>query len=324
MTARDPSRFPFVAMGTRCELQLFGDEPVATRAAEAAVAQVHRIERTYSRYRPDSVVAAINEAGSRGGAIALFGEAADLIDEAFDAYRQSGGLFDVTSGVLREVWRDDLVAEPSRCDVERLLARVGLHRASWARPWLTFGRPGMQIDLGGIGKEYAADRAAAVCCEQGISSGLVDLGGDIAAIGPHPDGAPWRIGVRDPADPESALATLFVARGGVATSGDYERFWEFGGRRYGHIFDPRTGWPVRGLSSVTVAAETCLRAGLISTIAMLKGEDGAQWLQEAAAPHIHIDAGNRLGGSVFAPAGDRVSRPTRPPSETAPSDSSFR
>lgn len=326
MPAIHPRCFPFTAMGTCCELKLYADdESSAARAAGAAIAEVRRIERAYSRYRSDSVVSAINEAGRQGGAICLSPEAADLVDVAYDAYRLSGGLFDVTSGALREVWRDDLAAKPSQSEITRILARVGLHKVAWARPRLSFGRGGMQIDLGGIGKEYAADRAAQVCRELGVSNGLVDLGGDIVAIGPHPWGTPWRIGVRDPRDPESALATLFVVRGGVATSGDYERFWEFDGRRYGHIFDPRTGWPVRGLSSVTVAADTCLRAGLTSTIAMLKGEDGAAWLREAATPHIHVDAGNHIGGSALSQGDDReITRPMRSPSETAPSDSSFR
>ncbi|MGD0641471.1 MAG: FAD:protein FMN transferase [Roseiarcus sp.] len=305
MPGIEPRCYPFAAMGTRCELRLYADdERSAAGAASAAIAEVRRIERAYSRYRSDSVVSAINEAGKQGGAISLSREAADLIDLAFDAYRLSDGLFDVTSGALREVWRDDIAEPPSSRQIAPVLARIGLHKVAWERPRLSFGRRGMQVDLGGIGKEYAADRAANACRRRGISAGLVDLGGDIVAIGPHPDGTSWRIGVRDPRDPESALATLFLARGGVATSGDYERFWEFDGRRYGHIFDPRTGWPVRGLSSVTVAASTCLRAGLYSTIAMLKGEDGAQWLEEVAAPHVHVDAASRVGGSLLSPSGD--------------------
>lgn len=172
MPAIHPRCFPFTAMGTCCELKLYADdESSAARAAGAAIAEVRRIERAYSRYRSDSVVSAINEAGRQGGAICLSPEAADLVDVAYDAYRLSGGLFDVTSGALREVWRDDLAAKPSQSEITRILARVGLHKVAWARPRLSFGRGGMQIDLGGIGKEYAADRAAQVCRELGVRTG---------------------------------------------------------------------------------------------------------------------------------------------------------
>ena len=313
MVVAEPRSFPFVAMGTCCELRLYGDEATTTCAASAAIAEVRRIERVYSRFRPDSLVAAINAAGARGGTIELDDETADLIDVAFAAYRRSDGLFDVTSGALREVWRDDLDAAPTDAAITPVLARVGLDKVVWERPLLSFDRSGMQIDLGGIGKEYAVDRAAEICRERGVEAGLVDLGGDLAAIGPHPDGAAWRIGVRDPRWPEAALATLFVGAGGVATSGDYERFWSFDGRRYGHIFDPRTGWPVAGLASATVAADTCLEAGIVSTVAMLKGADGPAWLAEAP-PHVYVDAEGRLGGSAL----------TRPTSGTAPSASSCR
>ncbi len=264
MPAIEPRCYPFTAMGTRCELRLYADDDgAAARAASAAISEVRRIERAYSRCRPDSVVSAINDAAQRGGAISLTPEAAGLVDLAYEAYRVSGGLFDVTTSALREIWRDNIAAPPTQRQIARALARVGLHKVAWKRPWLSFGQRDMQIDLGAIGKEYAADRAAIVCRRRGIVSGLVDLGGDIAAIGLHPEGTPWRIGVRDPRAPESALATLFVTRGGVATSGGSEGFWDFDGRRYEHIFDPTTGWPVSGLASVTVAAELVSARGVV-------------------------------------------------------------
>jgi thiamine biosynthesis lipoprotein len=325
MPAIEPRCYPFTAMGTRCELRLYADDDgAAARAASAAISEVRRIERAYSRCRPDSVVSAINDAAQRGGAISLTPEAAGLVDLAYEAYRVSGGLFDVTTSALREIWRDNIAAPPTQRQIARALARVGLHKVAWKRPWLSFGQRDMQIDLGAIGKEYAADRAAIVCRRRGIVSGLVDLGGDIAAIGLHPEGTPWRIGVRDPRAPESALATLFVTRGGVATSGGSEGFWDFAGRRYEHIFDPTTGWPVSGLASVTVAADSCLRAGLYSTIAMLKGADGARWLQETEALHVYVDADNRVGGSFFQANDDfDFSRLMRSPNEAAPSNLSL-
>jgi thiamine biosynthesis lipoprotein len=316
--------FPFFAMGTTCELRLYAqDEIFARDVADAAIGEVQRIERAYSRYRDDSVVHAINAAAANAGAVALDPEAADLLDIAFEAYARSGGLFDVTSGALREVWRDGIDEVPDDVAICGVLRRIGLGKVEWRRPNLAFAVAGMQIDLGGIGKEYAADRVAEICRASGVAHGLVDLGGDFAVIGPHPDGSPWRIGVLDPSNGETAIATLFIGQGGLATSGDYERCWEFSGRRYGHIFDPRTGWPVEGLRSVSVVAATCLDAGLTSTIAMLKGTKGPEWLRQTGLAHVYVDAENRVDcSSLVTPDEDTIRRWMNSPSGTAPSSSS--
>lgn len=305
-------RFPFRAMASPCELQLHGEDAEQLEAAaRAATEEVLRIERKYSRYRDDSVTAAINASAGDASGLAVDDETAALLDYAATAWKQSDGLFDISSGVLREVWdfRSGRVPEPSA--VERVLERVG-----WQRVQLADGRirlaAGMQIDFGGFGKEYAADRAARRCREHGIRSGLVDLGGDIAIVGPHPDGTPWRIGIRDPEQLYGAVAKVAVARGGVATSGDYQRCMIVDGRRYAHILDPTTGWPIAGLRSVSVIAERCLLAGTASTIAMLKGEDGARWLDELGLPNLRIDAAGRVSGTLTdrygAPLADSKSR----------------
>ncbi|MGO9866931.1 MAG: FAD:protein FMN transferase, partial [Rhodomicrobium sp.] len=283
--------FRFTAMGTGCELLLHAEgRETASAAAEAAIAEVQRIERAYSRYRTDSIVHAINLAGQTGGSIALDAETAGLIGVAVEAYRLSNGLFDITSGVLREIWNGQTATLPSDADVARARARIGLHKVKWKPPVLSFSQAGMLIDFGGIGKEYAADRAAVICRLHGISHGLVNLGGDIAIAGPNPDGSPWRIGISDPRDPRTAVATLFAAGGGIATSGGYERYWEIDGRRFAHILNPLTGWPVAGFSSVTVSAETCLAAGLYATVAMLKEADGPRWLRENHIAHAFAEA----------------------------------
>lgn len=299
----EPSRFEFTVMGTNCELLLQADSAEAVICAvQAVITEVRRIERTYSRYRTDNIVHAINMAAQTAGAISVDDETAVLIDAAFDAFRRSGGLFDITSGVLREIWNGERIAPPSEADIDRVRGRIGLHKVAWHRPKLAFAEPQMEIDLGGIGKEYAADRAAQICVSLGVQHGLVNLGGDIAIAGPQPDGSPWRIGVRDPRTPEAAIATLFEEAGGVATSGDYERFWEIGGRRYGHILNPLTGWPVASATSVTVAAATCLDAGLYATIAVLKGEDGPDWLHENNVAHIFVGAdGGFTAGCIERP-----------------------
>jgi thiamine biosynthesis lipoprotein len=293
--------FPFSAMGCPAEMMLCGQD--APDVAENAITEVRRIERAYSRYLPDSVTSAINKTAVAGGAIDVDEETSILIDAAYELYRLSDGLFDISSGPLRAVWNDDMAAPPQTGPLIEVMARTGLDKVEWKRPRLTFHRKGMELDFGGLAKEYAADRAAGTCRTLGSARGIVDLGGDLALFGQTPDRSPWRVGIADPDEPSRAIATLFVeGNAGVATSGIYRRFWKLGGKRYGHIFDPRTGWPVEGLASVTVVAETCAQAGALSTIAMLMGGAGASWLAKQDAFHIHVDQSRRLGGSPLGAA----------------------
>jgi thiamine biosynthesis lipoprotein len=149
-------------------------------------------------------------------------------------------------------------------------------------------RPGMQLDFGGFGKEYAVDRAALVMSDQGVESALVNLAGDLAILGSQPGAAPWRVGIKHPRRDDKLLATLPVDSGAIATSGDYERFIEVDGVRHCHILDPRTGRSARGLQAVTVQATACTMAGSITTIAMLKGREGLAWLDEMGAKYLAV------------------------------------
>jgi FAD:protein FMN transferase len=273
-------RHPFTAMGTPNELQLWAvDEAAARRAATAAIADVRRIEAKYSRYRDDSVTARIN-AGAGLDPVAIDGETAALLRYADRCHRLSGGRFDLTAGALARLW-DFKAAVPRLPDAAALaaaLALVGWDGVEWDERAIRLPRLGMAIDLGGIGKEYAADRAAVVCVEHGVAHGLVNLGGDVRVIGPQPDGGPWRIGIRHPrpprTSPDAAIAGIDLAEGALATSGDYERFAVIDGRRYCHILNARTGYPVECWQSVSVVAPMCVVAGSCATIAMLQ-EDGA-------------------------------------------------
>ena len=167
-------------------------------------------------------------------------------------------------------------------------------------------REGMEIDFGGFGKEYAVDRVAGLIREAGLRSGLVDLGGDVCIVGPHPDGKPWQVGIRDPRNPTEAMARLPMTHGALATSGDYERFMEVDGVRYCHLLDPATGWPIRGLASASVVAPQCLIAGSGTTIAMLKGKRGPAWLQALGLPHLYVKADGSRGGSLWPRRGQKA------------------
>jgi thiamine biosynthesis lipoprotein len=290
-------RFAFTAMGSECVLHLSAAD---IAIAEAAEAEIVRIEHHYSRYRADSLLAEINRVAAGGGSIAVDDETAALLDYAFACHRKSGGLFDITTGILRQAWNFSSGRVPAAAKINRCLPSVGLEKVSWQRPVLAFPTAGIELDFGGIGKEYAADRAAAVCTEAGVAHGLIDLGGDIRVIGPRPDGSPWPIHIRNPRAFGNSLACIELEAGGLATSGDYERCIAIGGRRYSHILNPRTGWPVNGLASVSVIADSCLVAGSVATIAMLKGPQGGPWLDSLGVRCVWIDHEGRTGGSGMA------------------------
>ena len=287
-------------MGTECALYLFTEqENLADEISDLAVGEVLRIEAKYSRYLPDSDLSKINRVAAKGGSIDVDEETAALIDYAFACYRQSGGLFDITSGLLRQAWDFSRSSLPEQSTIDTLVPLIGLSKLIWQNPSLTFASPGMEIDFGGIGKEYAADRVAELCETRHIDHGLIDLGGDIRVIGAPPASKPWSIQIRDPKEPTTAIASLPIVAGAIATSGNYERYIDVGGKRYCHILNPMTGWPTQGLSSVTVTAQSCMVAGSLSTIAMLKGKPGIEWLASLGVPHLWIDEQGERGGNLF-------------------------
>lgn len=292
-------RHGFRAMGSVCELQLYAEDAAqAQRAAAMVCAEVARLEQRYSRYRDDSITSAINRSAGDARGVEVDDETAGLLDYAQQAFELSDGLFDITSGVLRQAWDFKSGILPAQSRIDALLARVGWSRAIWQRPRIVLPIAGMELDFGGYVKEYAADAAATCARRNGIAHGLVELGGDIAVIGPHPDGSAWRVGIRHPRVPERVLATVELREGGIASSGDYERYMEIAGQRYCHILDPRNGWPVSGMAAVSVIAPQCLIAGTATTVAMLKGAEGAVWLQELGLPYLSVDAAGALSGTL--------------------------
>lgn len=294
-------------MGIPCDIQLFAhDEAKARHAADAAIADAQRLQALYSRYKADSFLSEINRVAAIGGSIGVDDETACLLDYTVTCYEQSDGLFDITSGILRHAWRFDQSKLPEQSLIDELLEKVGWHKVIWKRPVLTFPVPGMEFDFGGVVKEYAVDRAAALCYAQGIKHGVIDLGGDIKVIGPRDDGSPWRIGIRHPHSKDTLLGTLLLYKGALASSGEYERCILVNGVRYGHVLNPKTGWPVRHLAAVSVVGEFCVVAGSASTIAMLKESQGTDWLQELGLPHLWVDVHGVSGGSIATKSNDAI------------------
>lgn len=289
-------RFSFTAMASPCELHLIGSAEQCHQAAQAAEQEVRRIEQKFSRYQDTSVLSLLNQ--QSGTSTTIDEETHYLLNYALACWQQSDGLFDISSGVLRQAWDFRQAKLPDADHLKSLQQRIGFNKIQLSASDCQM--PGdMEIDFGGIGKEYAADRAAAMCKQLGIQSGIIDLGGDLLVIGPKPDGSPWLLGVRNPRAPDQAFAQLPVYEGGMATSGDYERYFIIDDRRYCHLLNPITGYPVNYWASITVLAPSCLLAGTLSSIAMLKQDHALTWLKQQAIHYLAI----KPDGSHFSAAG---------------------
>ncbi len=289
----------FKAMGCPCELQLYLDKRQASAIGQSAKDEVLRLEQKYSRYRDDSVTSRINASAGSGQPIAVDEETAALLDYAEVAFVQSDGLFDISSGVLRRAWDFKRNQLPSQTQLDALLPLVGWRQLKWQKPWLLLPTAGMELDFGGLVKEYAADAVANLCLAHGVNHGLVNLGGDIRVIGPHPDGAPWTLGIRHPRAPQQAIAQVQLSQGALATSGDYERFMQVDGQRYCHLLNPLTGWSIQpAYASASLVAPQCLLAGTFSSIALLKSASQPQWLADCGLPHLLVNQAMALSGSL--------------------------
>lgn len=282
-------------MGGPARLHLPGPRsPASDALAQAAQTEVLRIEAKYSRYRDDSVVSAIAAAAGRER-VACDEETLRLLRLAGELHRLSGGRFDATSGVYRRAWDFKRAVLPSETELAALRPLVGWQQVMLDESGVYLPHQGMELDFGGFGKEYAADRAAAVLRAAGVRHALVELAGDLVALGPRPDGAPWSVGIRHPRRAGALAATVPLADAALATSGDYERCIEVNGRRYGHILDPRSGWPVPCWQSASVVADDCLSAGCASTLALLMGDEAAAWVRSNRIHGLFLDRnGNQV------------------------------
>lgn len=274
-------RFPL--MGGEAEVRFVDarGHARAEQAARAAVREARRIEAKFSRYSARSVVSGINAMAGRGP-VPVDDETAFLIRSALDLGTWTRGRFDPTIGVLRKAWDFQRGRVPSREELDALLPLVDA-RSVVVRPGaVELPREGMELDLGGVGKEYAVDRATERLREAGVESAVVNFLGDVRTLGCRGDGQPWVVGVQDPRDRARCRFAIRVGAGaGVATSGDYERGFEVEGVRYHHLLDATTGYPARGLASVTVVAPTAFAAGQLSTAAFLLGPvEGLRLLAE--------------------------------------------
>ena len=283
----------FQAMASDCEVLCEGLSKAQVSAVVRDIAiETWRIEAKFSRYRSDNMLYAINH--SAGKPVEVDIETQGLLDFAAQCFELSDGMFDVTSGVLRKIWRfDGGTTVPSDAEIDAIKAKIGWQHTTWKAPFFTLP-DGMEIDFGGLGKEYAVDRALIIAMthiekiQKQVSpqtnaprpSAVVNFGGDIACSGARMSGEPWVIGVESCYFDKTSVATISIAKGGVASSGDARRFIMHEGKKLPHILDPRTARPVAGApKAISVAGHTCMQAGMLSTFAMLHGGEAEAFLQ---------------------------------------------
>ncbi|PHQ60319.1 MAG: thiamine biosynthesis protein ApbE [Robiginitomaculum sp.] len=270
--------YSFRAMASPCELRVeFGNPDLLQRLGDIVQTEAQRIEAKYSRYQNDTIINQINTAN--GKAVHVDSETAQLLDYAQRCFELSNRQFDITSGILRHAWKYDGSDNiPTQHDIDKLLPLIGWGGVVWENPYLTL-KPGMEIDFGGIGKEYAVDRALLAVKAVTDLPILVNFGGDLRVSGPLQDNTPWQITLQSVDVQGNKEGVLALTDGALATSGDAQRFLLKDGKRYSHILDPLTGWPVENPPrSVTVSAPTCMEAGILSTLAMLQGVEAEGFL----------------------------------------------
>ena len=243
----------------------------AERTVRSLEREAHRIEAKFSRYRPESVLSEINRQAGRGPLV-VDEETHYLIRSALDLWSLTGGRFDPTVGILRRAWDFKAGRVPLPAELAALMPLVDARALSLRNGTVALGKLGMQLDLGGVGKEYAADRVAELLSAEGVDSAIINFLGDVRTLGRRGDGQPWSVGVLDPFQPSRCLMAIRIGEGaGIATSGDYERGFVEDGVRYHHLLDATTGQPARGLRSVTVVAPTAFLAGQLATATFLLG-----------------------------------------------------
>jgi thiamine biosynthesis lipoprotein len=254
----------------------------AERIARAVENEARRIEFKFSRYRESSVISEINRNAGRTP-VAVDEETDMLVRSALELARMTDGRFDPTVGALRHAWDFKTGRVPSEEEIAALLPLVNSAAVSVRDRTVFLRCPGMEIDLGGVGKEYAVDRAAQLLRDDGVRAAIVNFAGDVRLIGSRGDGRPWSVAVADPRDRRSCrFAVRVLGDAGIATSGDYERCFVKDGVRYHHILDATTGWPARGVASATVVAASAFQAGRFATAAFLLGSDAGRALLEGA------------------------------------------
>jgi len=267
-------------MGTRCAVELWAEDRAAGDAAiEAVFADMRRIDAAMSTYKPDSEVSRVNATAGKGP-VKISDELFALLETAQQYSALSHGVFDITYASVGYLYDYRAHVRPDAAAIDKALPNVDYRQLKLdpAKHTIAFGKPGMRIDLGGIGKGYAVDRGIEILKARGFAHALVNAGGDTRVIGDRL-GKPWVIGIRHPDRKDEVVLRIPLEDAAFSTSGDYERYFDEGGVRYDHIIDPKTGRSPHGVRSVTVIASTATRTdGLTKSVFIMGARDGIEFI----------------------------------------------
>ncbi len=298
-----------ILMGTLIEITVVGPQNKLHEATNAAFDEIKRIEDLVSFHKETE----LNEINRNAGisVVKVKSELVSLIERALEISKLTDGSFDPTIGVIARLWNfseSEAPRLPSQDEIDQALKKVGWQKVKIfpEKNEVFLPEKGMALDLGGIAKCYAVNRAEQIIKSKGIESALINAGGDIAAFGGKEPGVPWKIGIQDPRDNSGIAAVVEIESGLVFTSGDYERFFEKDGKRYHHILDPKTGYPATGAESVTIVAPDGTRdEGLPAGIFVLGPEKGMRLISRFKdLSCLMIDSDGKLivspnGASLF-------------------------
>ncbi len=290
-----------ILMGNRFTITVVAaQQQQAKQHIESAVSEIRRIEQLLSTFKPDSQTNLINDHAGLDP-VHVDREVFDLIARSIALSRITQGAFDLSYGSIdKSLWNfdRDMKALPSPEQARRMVHLVDYRNiildSAQNTVWLK--NKGMRIGFGGIGKGYAAEMAKNLLRSQGVSSGIVNASGDLAAWGAQPDGKPWTIGIADPDAPRAPFSYLEISGKAVATSGNYEKFITIGGKKYSHTIDPKTGLPITGIKSVTVIADNAELADAMATPIAVMGIRAGLFLIDQI-PDLHciiIDDDNKM------------------------------
>ncbi|NNM22580.1 MAG: FAD:protein FMN transferase [Flavobacteriaceae bacterium] len=287
-------------MGCRFTLGVIANSPLqATKWLDDGVSEIARIERMLTEFKPNSVTSRINEEAVTHPVV-IPKEVLDLIDRANQISRLSHGFFDITMGALKKLYKfnNEVFLLPSKHEIKRVLKKVGYQgiHLDPSRSTIRFRKKGMRISFAAIGKGYAADKVLQLWKKEAIPGGFVNASGDLAAFGANEKGDPWSIGIAHPDNPETTLFRLPILNSAVATSGDYEQHFVHKGVRYSHTIDPRTGYPVCAIKSVSVFSPSAeLSDALATAVSSMGIKKGLSFIEQLPNTHaILVDSENQI------------------------------
>jgi thiamine biosynthesis lipoprotein len=276
-TAQQPYKRTLKLMGSRFDITVVANDSIkANKYIDTAIAEISRIEKLISSWDDNSQTSEINRnAGIKP--VKVDKELFDLIERAIGISKLTDGAFDISYASMDRIWKFDgsMAKMPSKEEITASVEKVGYQNIVLDKMNSTIflKLEGMKIGFGAIGKGYAADMAKNLLISKGVPSGIINASGDMNTWGKQPNGNEWKVAITNPMDKNKVFALLPITNGAVVTSGNYEKYVNFNGKRYTHIIDPRTGYPSTGIISVTVFAPKAELADALATSVFVMGKE---------------------------------------------------